>query len=191
MKEMQTPINYVKKLKKEKIIYSFFTTYAVPALILIVGLQLALLVGIIDTTYAASHIALLNLLVLRMNRNRRKYDDGENDFLKSMNDLFNLYSEEEIEVKRFDQLDIIPTNLKIGEDLDGRVAREIFKEGHYVVFQNNEHTLAFRQYDNDEVFVLDFMEPMDEKIIQKDLPNHPELVLKLTKKKPEVSNEKY
>lgn len=191
MKEMQTPINYVKKIKKEKFTYSFFVTYAVPALILIIVLQFALLVGMIDTTYSASHIALLNLLVLRMNRKRRNYGDEENEFLKSMNDLFNLYSEEKIKVKHFDQLEIIPTNLKIGEDLDGRVAREIFKEGHYVVFQNKKHTLAFRQYENDEAFVLDFMEPTDEKIIQRDLPNHPELVLKLTKKKPGVSNEKY
>lgn len=86
------------------------------------------------------------------------------------------------------EVEIVPKNIKIGENLEAANIIPIFKEGKYVVIKSKEHPCFIRVFDNDGEEEAYAIEPIDEDIelLEREIPEYKEYieVFKLQKKFP-------
>lgn len=76
------------------------------------------------------------------------------------------------------EIEIVPKNMKIGEDLEAINIVPIFKEGHYVIIKSFDHPYFIRVFDDGKEEVAYVMEPTSEdiEILETDLPEYKEYI---------------
>lgn len=98
------------------------------------------------------------------------------------------YSDTNLEYSGDVEIEIVPKNIKIGENLEAVNIIPIFKEGKYVVIKSMYHPCFIRVFDNDGEEEAYAMEPIDEDIqlLESEIPEYKEYidVFKLQKKLP-------
>ncbi len=88
------------------------------------------------------------------------------------------------------EVEIVPKNMQIGEDLESLNIVPIFKEGHYVIVRSVDFPCFIRVFENEGEEEAYVMEPTDEdiEILEHDLPEYQEYIdaLKLQKTLPHL-----
>ncbi|MDE6292357.1 MAG: hypothetical protein K2L98_01605 [Bacilli bacterium] len=76
------------------------------------------------------------------------------------------------------EIEIVPKNMKIGEDLEAINIVPIFKDGHYVIIKSFDHPCFIRVYDDGKEEVAYVMESTSDDIetLEQDLPEYKEYI---------------
>ncbi|MCX4364642.1 MAG: hypothetical protein OSJ70_02535 [Bacilli bacterium] len=100
--------------------------------------------------------------------------------------IANGYEHKNFEYYNAPEVEIVPKNIKIGEDLEAINIVPIFKEGKYVIIKSLDHPCFIRVFDSADLEEAIVMEAIDEDIalLESEIPEYQEYieVLKLQKK---------
>lgn len=102
--------------------------------------------------------------------------------VKRIVDLANEFQEEVKFVDPMTTIEIVPTNLCIGENLEASNAFDIFKEGHYVIVKSMMDPYFIRSYENDEGEREEYLMEANDADIQtllEEIPKYEEYIKKL------------
>lgn len=176
--------NLAKSLKNRKLANLFTRIFWSSEISLSIGLFVLTLMGLVNISGMGFIILMLMVFVADL----VGYEvldylwlsniPSEGFLLKSLENICN----SDISLEKINQITIIPKNLTIGENLDGRVAQEIFQRGHYIVVKDCDNISVLRQYEKEDKIVLEELEEIDLLMIKRDLPDVSKKILKLEKR---------
>lgn len=183
MREIDNVIN-VNKIQKYKknIFISKFLMYGLSVFILFIMLVLLVIEYTLNISSLAFTIANLNLLGIYLRaKSKKKLSESLNYF----NDLERKLASNDIYVDiDYKNIEIIPKNIKVGEDLSSKNIVPIFVEGNYVLIKDENEVVITRQYEVDGLKTSQILyDPLDEDIIASELPEYYDGTLKLLLKK--------
>lgn len=180
--------NIVKSIKNRKLANIFTRVFWSSEISFSIGLFILTLTGLINISGVGLIILLLMVFVVDL----VGYEvldylwlsdiPSERFILKTLENICNDEKNLEMSLDRLNQIVIIPKNLTIGENLDGRVAQQIFQRGHYIIAKDCDNISILRQYEKEDKFVLEELEELDLLMVKKDLPDVSKKILKLEKR---------
>lgn len=94
----------------------------------------------------------------------RRITDGDHKFLKDLSDGIEALIHEEFPINSLNDIEIVPKNIFIGDNLEASNAIELYQEGHYVLIRSKEKALVLRQLeenDKNHVEILDKIDAFD------------------------------
>lgn len=167
-------VKRVKDAKKQKKQMKFLGVF-LPIGFVVVAI-IVFIMGIISKTLNSVSTIFSSLAVIISSSSTRKSSKSqENSILKT----FTRICESEgvnICLRSLDDVEVVPANIKVSDDLDGRVARAVFKDGYYVIMKGLPNVAIFRQIDEDGKIDLKLMEPTDYPILEKEIPEQEEAI---------------
>lgn len=169
--------NLVKRIKdaKQQKKQMKFWGFVFPIGFVIVAI-IVFVMGIVSKTLNSVSTLFSSLAVIISSSGVRKSSKShENDLLKT----FTRICESEgvnICLSSLDDVEVVPANIKVSDDLDGRVARAVFKDGYYVIMKGLPNVAIFRQIEEDGNIDLKIMEQTDYPILEKEIPDQEEAI---------------
>ncbi len=160
MLEISNEVDLVKELKWMKIknIIAWIWSLGVPCALLVV--MLGLLIG--QMFYGLNNVGAiipsLNLLVQGNLWFGRRHNKRVEEQLKTLENSIREETDTRCAIYGLKDIQIVPKNVKIGEDVSKKNLVEIFKEGHYVLIRSYPQEVVIRQYvDDDEELHVDVL----------------------------------
>lgn len=166
MLEISNEVNLVRAVKwlKIKNVLSWFVSLGIPLILVIIMCGMLIARACLGADVPTNIIPSLNLLVQGNLWLGRRHGKKLKEQLKNFENSIQDQAEIKCAIYDLSDIQIIPKNIKLGEDLSKKNIVEIFKEGHYVLVHSYPEPVVIRQYvDDDEELHVDVLTDKDRK----------------------------
>lgn len=176
MLEISNDVNIVNKVKKMKAmnIFAWILSLGIPLVLVIIMFSLLIAQIFFNLGISSVIVPTMNLFVqgnLWYGRHHRKKLDQElNDFARAVSEK----TDTKYRIHDLKEFEIIPKNLKLGEDLSHKNIVEIFQKGHYVLVHAYPNDIVIRQYvDDDHELHVDLLQDEEKEAALVDIYSEP------------------